>query len=443
MATHDSDDFSPDRAASHHDSSGQDLDQNLDENMMDQSGESEEPIGNQVLTPIEKRRVALSILLHVTEDDLTSPDLPDEEPGLDTLPELGENPDELVQATHESDKDSDEELSDAEPNDDKQQELIEAAMNKRYSLLKTAELKKRKTQNRKDMDAVGETYFTVYDELKKLRNLYLQKAQDHRHMMQELNIRETLQIEGKLKRPLTEDQVASLKGMKIKVLRTRKIEIKKGDEEKPSGAALPSFEEKEDEEFRKISFDMMKESQYESKNRLDMSDYNIAILHTARYRCELCTKVYKTKHGLTTHLREHTGQAFVCQWCPDKKYRSEKSFKQHMRFHVDGDKLYICTYGACGKQFENKQHWKTHERTHEPPDLPCRQHPDCKAMFRFNSQRRRHEMQSDAYPFLCTKCYQGYKKKGGLDRHTQLYHSFGVAPPKRAATATATGPIVE
>ena len=322
MATHGREDSSSDRAASHHDSSGQDLDQNLDENMMDQSGESEEPIGNQVLTPIEKRRVALSILLHVTEDNLTSPDLPDEEPGLDTLPELGENPDELVQATHESDIDSDEELSDAEPNDDKQQELIEAAMNKRYSLLKTHELKKRK-----DMDAVGETYFTVYDELKKLRNLYLQKAQDHRHMMQEINIRQTLQIEGKLKRPLTEDQVASLKGMKIKVLRTRKIEIKKGDEEKPSGATLPSFEEKEDEEFRKISFDMMKESQCESKNRLDMSDYNIAILHTARYRCELCTKVYKTKHGLTTHLREHTGQALSANgaWIKSTVLKSHSS----------------------------------------------------------------------------------------------------------------------
>ena len=312
MQTDSNDESSPDRGASHHEISEQQLDPNSDENM-DVSAESDVPVGNQVLTPVEKRRVALSILLHVTEDDLTSPDLPEEEPGLDVLPDLGEEPDELTQAAHESDKDTDEELSDAEPSEDKQQELIEAAMRKRFSLLKTHELKKRKMQNRKDMDKVGETYFEVYDELKKLRNLYLQKAQDHRHMVQELNIRDTLNIEGQLKRPLDEDQVASLKGMKLKVLRTRKIEIKKGDEEKPSGEPLPNFEATEDEEFRKISFDMMKESQYEAKNRLDMSDYNVAILHTARFRCELCAKVYKTKHGLTTHLREHTGQAFVCQ----------------------------------------------------------------------------------------------------------------------------------
>ena len=143
------------------------------------------------------------------------------------LPDIGEEPDELTQAAHESDKDSDEELSDSEESEDKQQHLIEAAMRKRFSLLKTQELRKKKMQNRKDMDKVAETYFEFYDELKKLRNLYLQKAQDHRHMVQEINIRDTLKVEGKLKRPLDEEQIAALKGMKLKVLRTRKVEIKK------------------------------------------------------------------------------------------------------------------------------------------------------------------------------------------------------------------------
>ena len=72
MEMYSNDESSPDRGASHHDISGQELEPNLDENM-DVSAESEVPVGNQVLTPIEKRRVALSILLHVTETILQAP----------------------------------------------------------------------------------------------------------------------------------------------------------------------------------------------------------------------------------------------------------------------------------------------------------------------------------------------------------------------------------
>ena len=86
--------------------------------------------------------------------------------------------------------------------------------------------------------------------------MYLSFAHQHRILVQELNIRETLKIEGKLPRPLSDEQLDLLRGMKVKVLRSRRVKV-----DAPVVKQEKTDEEKKDQEFRETSFDLLKETQ--------------------------------------------------------------------------------------------------------------------------------------------------------------------------------------
>ena len=75
--------------------------------------------------------------------------------------------------------------------------------------------------------------------------MYLDFAVQHHSLVQELNIRDTLQIEEKLPHRLTDEQVDLLRGMKLKVLRSCKVKISA-----PVVKQEPTIEEQEDQQFR-------------------------------------------------------------------------------------------------------------------------------------------------------------------------------------------------
>ena len=243
--------------------------------------------------------------------------------------------------------------------------------------------------------------------------MYLDFAVQHRLLVQELNIRDTLQIEDKLPRPLSDEQQDTLRGMKLKVLWSRKIKVSAPVVKKEE----PNYEEQEDQQFRETSFDMLKESEYESRNRLDLSKYDVAILHTKQVCCELCRKIFITNDGLKSHLNSHSGHFFQCEWCPDKKYTAIKAFKKHLKFHVEGDKMWTCSEPSCGKQFENKQQLNSHRKCHSPPTLHCRVHKKCPALFKHSKECKRHELLPVDELFLCDICFKGYKTKSGMECH--------------------------
>ena len=150
-----------------------------------------------VVTPQDKRRFALQMLKSVTADDLMSAkDFALEEAEPSTLPDL----DETLDGTDPGNsKDNTEEqvlgsVQNAEivgtPTVKITDTLIDAAANKALEHYTTDSLKRTITTGRKQMDAVAEQYFNLYDELKSLRGMYLSFAQQHRILIQELNIRE-------------------------------------------------------------------------------------------------------------------------------------------------------------------------------------------------------------------------------------------------------------
>ena len=392
----------------------------LDENILSTHDEPmAEPVQNPalaMLTPEEKRHVALDVLLNVTENDLVkvTDDLLEIANDTSVLPDLTSEP----MDTAEPDIAEHAEVVDGKPPVKFTDTLIQQAMDTTFADVTTKKLDKQMTKARKQMDAIAKSYLDLSEELDRQRGIYIAFAKRFRYMNQERNIRETLDVEGKLPRPLSDEQLDSLRGMKLKVLRTRKVKV-----QAPVATPDLTAAEKEQQEFIESSFNLLKQTQYEARNKLNSSKYEIAVYHSKRLRCELCSRPYKTKEGLKSHMRSHAGEFFQCQWCPSKRYTSEKSYKVHLRYHVNGDQRLTCD--QCPKTFENCTQLDAHLRCHAEPTLKCRIHRGCGHMFRHNKERIRHETATEISPYLCSKCCKGYKKKTGLDRH-MLSHGRGM-----------------
>ena len=165
---------------------------------------------------------------------------------------------------------------------------------------------------------------------------------------------------------------------------------------------------------------------------MDLSKYDVAILHTKKVRCELCGKTFNTKDGLKSHLNSHSGYFFQCEWCPDKRYTAIKAFKKHLKFHASGDKMWICSEAGCSKEFENKQQLDSHSKCHSAPTLRCCVHKKCKALFKHSKERKHHELSPIDNLYLCDVCFKGYKSKSGLERHKNSHKASATpqsAPP--------------
>ena len=182
-----------------------------------------------VISQCDKQRYALDLLKSITEDDMvTAKDLGlDIEPEDTSLPDLDASHAENGLASFDGDEHDEHVIGTVEnvelvgsPAVKVGDELIAASASKVFENYTTDSLCKKITTGRKQMDAVAGQYFEVFDELKRLQTMYLDFAVQHRSLVQELNIRDTLQIEDKLPHPLMDEQVDLLRGMKLKVLRS-------------------------------------------------------------------------------------------------------------------------------------------------------------------------------------------------------------------------------
>lgn len=175
----------------------------------------------------------------------------------------------------------------------------------------------------------------------------------------------------------------------------------------------------------------------------DVCDIPIYPLNT--YKCPYCSKFYRTKDHIISHIRIHTGERpYPCDVC-GKRYRQRIDIIRHMRIHT-GEKPFTC--GMCNASFNQKTNLRSHMRIHtgERPvqckvcgkafsrNTHLKQHlkvhtgekpykcKDCGRMFRFKSGLQAHErIHSGVKPYACGVCGRGFTQVVGLIRHERTH----------------------
>ena len=138
-------------------------------------------------------------------------------PDLQPVPQLDENTDEQ-QAN--SDKTA-EHVPDLPPvpqlDENTGRELeIGSVIEINFNDLNTKQLRKNINKLRKDMDKTGKRFYNAYKECLRIRDEYYEKARMHQKIANDIHIRETLKITGKIKQPLTDVQKTLIKSTKLR-----------------------------------------------------------------------------------------------------------------------------------------------------------------------------------------------------------------------------------
>ena len=83
----------------------------------------------------------------------------------------------------------------------------------------------------------------------------------------------------------------------------------------------------------------------------------------SKIRCDYCSKTFKTKWTLSSHVAAHEGRyQFDCSQC-GKKFVRKSHYEGHVRSH-EAARPYVCE--QCGKTFKELKHRKEHTRRKHP-----------------------------------------------------------------------------
>lgn len=84
---------------------------------------------------------------------------------------------------------------------------------------------------------------------------------------------------------------------------------------------------------------------------------------TSKIRCDYCSKTFKTKWTLSSHVAAHEGRfQFDCNQC-GKKFVRKSHYQGHIRTH-EAARPYICE--QCGKTFKELKHRREHTKRKHP-----------------------------------------------------------------------------
>ncbi|XP_077113081.1 uncharacterized protein LOC143768273 [Ranitomeya variabilis] len=137
------------------------------------------------------------------------------------------------------------------------------------------------------------------------------------------------------------------------------------------------------------------------------------------FSCSECGKCFNSKSHFVTHQRTHTGEKpFSCSEC-GKCFIQKSDMVIHHRTHT-GEKPFSCS--ECGKCFVSKGHLVTHQITHtgEKP-FSC---SECGKCFTSKGHLVRHQIShTGEKPFSCLECGKCFNQKGHLVRH-QISHTI-------------------
>lgn len=83
----------------------------------------------------------------------------------------------------------------------------------------------------------------------------------------------------------------------------------------------------------------------------------------SKIRCDYCSKTFKTKWTLSSHVAAHEGRfQFDCGQC-GKKFVRKSHYEGHVRSH-EAARPYVCE--QCGKTFKELKHRREHTKRKHP-----------------------------------------------------------------------------
>lgn len=139
----------------------------------------------------------------------------------------------------------------------------------------------------------------------------------------------------------------------------------------------------------------------------------------SRFKCDICPKVYKQKHGLKVHYLRHKEPQFRCLKC-HKAFRLLLHLNNHnKRFHDNDQKLYACSF--CNYKGFAPLHLKIHVTRHHTKDFPLKCHI-CSAGFMFNHELKFHtEKEHNGMIYSCKICGRQCSTKNNLKIHQNVH----------------------
>ena len=135
-------------------------------------------------------------------------------------------------------------------------------------------------------------------------------------------------------------------------------------------------------------------------------------------KCPHCTKKFKTKTRLDSHVLKHTTEAkYSCQVC-DKTFYQQSRRRYHMRMYHKV--VYPCE--ICGMALKSENELKNHLINHEfESGLKCE---ICNRQFSTRNNLKNHHLSfhSMENSFKCSLCIKSFSVKRSLDEHMKRCH---------------------